>query len=101
MKIEDVPMVRVTWMDARDMESGWLSEKDILAAPLAKCQDVGWLIVNNDERIVVNRSWCHEESGENEGGGVTAIPKCCVIEIEYLEVSSRARWKFTGKYENI
>ena len=94
-------MVRVTWMDARDMESGWLSEKDILAAPLAKCQDVGGLVVNNDERIVVNRSWCHEESGENEGGGVTAIPKCCVIEIEYLEVSSRARWKFTGKYENI
>jgi hypothetical protein len=100
MKIEDVPMVRVTWMDARDMENGWLSEKDILAAPLAKCQDVGWMVVNNDDRIVINRSWCHEEDS-NEGGGATAIPKCCVKKIEYLEVSNAARWKFTGNYENI
>ena len=87
MKIEDVPMVRVTWMDARDMENGWLSEKDILSAPLAKCQDVGWLVVNNDDRIVINRSWCHEENNMGEGGGATAIPKCCVKKIEYLEVA--------------
>jgi hypothetical protein len=85
MKIEEMPMVRVTWMDARDLENGWLSEKDVLAAPLATCQDVGWMVVNTDERIVINRSWCHEE-GHNEGGGATAIPKCCVKKIEYLGV---------------
>jgi len=86
MKIEDMPMVRITWMDARDTENGWISEKDILSAPLAKCQDVGWMVVNNDERIVINRSWCHEDDNEDVGGGATAIPKCCVKKIEYLGV---------------
>ena len=33
--ITKVPMVRVTWHDARDMETGWLPIKDILNAPLA------------------------------------------------------------------
>ena len=86
MNIDEMPMVRITWMDARDTENGWVSEKDILAAPLARCQDVGWMVVNTDERVVINRSWCHEEDHDNEGGGATAIPKCCVKKIEYLGV---------------
>ena len=28
--IKKVPMVRVTWLDARDTETGWLDIKDIL-----------------------------------------------------------------------
>jgi hypothetical protein len=31
--INKIPMVRVTWEDARDMETGWLETKDILNAP--------------------------------------------------------------------
>ena len=30
--IKKVPMVRVTWLDARDMETGWLPIKDIKEA---------------------------------------------------------------------
>ena len=30
MKISKVPMVRITWLDARDMETGWLSIKEII-----------------------------------------------------------------------
>ena len=88
MKIDEVPMVRVTWTDARDMETGWVAIKDILKAPLAKCQDVGWMVVNNDEKIVIMRSFCLVDNEEDqEGGGATAIPKCWVKKIEYLEVS--------------
>ena len=29
MDIDNVPMVRVTWLDARDTETGWLSIKKI------------------------------------------------------------------------
>ena len=47
VNINDVPMVRVTWLDARDMETGWLPLKDIINAPLAVCQEVaiprGWV----------------------------------------------------------
>ena len=53
--IENKPMVRVTWLDARDTETGWIAIKDIIAAPLAKCQEVGWLVVNTDHKIVVMR----------------------------------------------
>ena len=89
MKIDEVPMVRVTWTDARDMETGWVSIKEIFKAPLANCQDVGWMVVNNDEKIVIMRSWALDEEKEEdqEGGGSTAIPKCWVKKIEYLEVS--------------
>ena len=87
MKIDEVPMVRVTWTDARDMETGWVPIKDILKAPLAECQDVGWMVVNDDEKIVIMRSWAFEEKEEDqEGGGATAIPKCWVKKIEYLIV---------------
>ena len=42
MNINRVPMVRVTWLDARDTETGWLPLKDIIDAPLAVCQEVGY-----------------------------------------------------------
>ena len=49
--INKVPMVRVTWVDARDTETGWLDIKDVLNAHLAICQEVGWMVVNNKEKI--------------------------------------------------
>jgi len=84
--IKDVPMVRVTWTDARDMETGWLELKDILHAPLAICQDVGWMMVNNPEKVIIMRSWTSEKN-DQQGGGVVAIPKGWVTHIEYLTVS--------------
>ena len=44
MDINSVPMVRLTWLDARDMETGWLDIKDMLNAPLAKCQEEYWIV---------------------------------------------------------
>ena len=78
-------MVRVTWLDARDTETGWLSENEIVEAPLAKCQEVGWLMANNKEKVVVMRSWCIDKD-DNHGGGAIAIPKGWVTKIEYLGV---------------
>ena len=84
--IKNVPMVRVTWTDARDMETGWLDIKEILTAPLAICQDVGWMVLNNNEKVVIMRSWTSEKN-DQQGGGATAIPKGWVMNIEYLTVS--------------
>ena len=85
MNINKVPMVRVTWLDARDMETGWLPIKDIQDAPLAVCQEVGYLVVNNDDKIVIMRSWCIDKD-YNHGGGDIAIPRGWVRKIEYLKV---------------
>ena len=86
MDIKNVPMVRVSWMDARDMETGWVEIKDILKAPLASCMEVGWMVVNNDEKVVVMRSWCVDRD-DNNGGGAIAIPKGWIKKIEYLGVT--------------
>ena len=86
MEIDKVPMVRVTWLDARDTETGWIDIKDIMAAPLATCQEVGWMTVNNDEKIVIMRSWGLDRD-DNHGGGAIAIPKGWIKKIEYLRVT--------------
>ena len=86
MDINSVPMVRVSWMDARDMETGWVEIKDILKAPLASCMEVGWMVVNNEEKVVVMRSWCVDRD-DNNGGGAIAIPKGWIKKIEYLGVT--------------
>ena len=85
LDIKKVPMVRLTWLDARDMETGWLSAKEIVDAPLARCQEVGWMITNNDEKVIIMRSWCMDKD-DNHGGGAVAIPKGWVFKIEYLKV---------------
>ena len=84
MDIDSIPRVTVTWHDARDMETGWIDIKDILAAPLAVCQETGWMVVNNDEKVVVMRSWCVDRD-DNHGGGAIAIPKGWIKKIEYLK----------------
>jgi len=85
MDINTIPMVRVSWVDARDMETGWVEIKDILQAPLAKCMEIGWMVVNNEEKVVIMRSWCVDRD-DNNGGGAIAIPKGWVKKIEYLGV---------------
>ena len=84
--IDKCPMVRITWLDARDMETGWLPIKEMQDAPLAVCQEVGWMIVENIEKVVIMRSWCTDKD-DNHGGGAIAIPRGWVTKIEYLEVS--------------
>ena len=86
MDINTIPKVTITWLDARDTETGWIDIKDIMAAPLATCQEVGWMTVNNDEKIVIMRSWCLDRD-DNHGGGAIAIPKGWIKKIEYLRVT--------------
>jgi hypothetical protein len=90
--IKKVPMVRVTWLDARDTETGWLDIKDVMGAPLATCQEVGWMIHNNEEKVIIMRSYSKDKD-EISGGGAIAIPKGWVTKIEYLEVSYGERNK--------
>ena len=91
MDINKTPMVRVTWVDARDTETGWLDIKEVINAPLAVCQEVGWMVVNNDKKIVIMRSFSEEKDAlgkpDQNGGGAIAIPKGWIKKIEYLTLS--------------
>ena len=84
--INKYPMVRLTWKDARDAETGWKTFDEIQKARLAICQEVGWMIVNDKEKIVIMRSWCTDKD-DDHGGGEIAIPKSWGATIEYLTVS--------------
>ena len=84
MDINTIPKVTITWLDARDTETGWIDIKDIINAPLAVCQETGWMVVNNDHKVVIMRSWCLDRD-DNHGGGAIAIPKGWVTKIEYLQ----------------
>tara|TARA_R100001460_G_scaffold329_3_gene1675 strand:+ start:614 stop:892 length:279 start_codon:yes stop_codon:yes gene_type:complete len=84
MDINSVPKVTITWLDARDMETGWLDIKEIVNAPLAVCQETGWMVVNNKEKVVIMRSWCVDRD-DNHGGGAIAIPRGWVTKIQYLQ----------------
>mgnify|MGYP001423003036 CR=1 FL=1 len=83
--IEKVPMVRITWLDAKDTETGWIHIKDIFDAPLAVCQEVGWMIHNGEERIVIMRSYSKDKE-DITGGGAIAIHKDWLKKKEYLKV---------------
>jgi hypothetical protein len=71
MNINKIPMVRITWLDAKETETGWLPVKDIMDASLAVCQEVGYMVVNNDDKIVIMRSWCVDKDDNHGGGAIT------------------------------
>jgi len=77
------PMVRITWMDAMDGDTGWVPLDKMMNAKLATCVDIGWMIRNDDERVTIMGSWCLDPA-EKEGGRYITIPKGWVKKIEYL-----------------
>tara|TARA_R100001244_G_C5136164_1_gene126909 strand:+ start:392 stop:718 length:327 start_codon:yes stop_codon:yes gene_type:complete len=80
------PMVKVTWMDAMDGETGWQSLEDMLKGDLATVMDIGWMIKNDERVVIVMGSWCLDPDDKN-GGRYITIPKGWVKKIEYLEAN--------------
>ena len=44
-------MVRVTWVDAIDGETGWQDLEDIVKSELAVVVDMGWLVKKDDRDL--------------------------------------------------
>ena len=87
MNIDNIPMVRLTWQDAQDSDGAWTAIEDIVDHEPATCQEVGWLIHYDDNKVIVMRSRIVEEDDElNEGGAHIAIPTTWVLKIEELRV---------------
>ena len=84
MDMTDVPMVRLTWKDALDSDGTWTNLEDILAHECAVCQEVGWLLSSDEEKVIVMRSRVVEEELE-VGSSYIAIPQSWVIKIEELQ----------------
>jgi hypothetical protein len=67
------PLVLVTWLDAKDGQTGWHSIDDIAKERLATCHSTGWLMFKDDVRTVVMADYS-EFDGDKEGGRHIAIP---------------------------
>ena len=90
------PMVRVTWLDAMDGESGWVELDKMLNAKLATCVDIGWMIRNDEKTVTIMGSWCLEpqedKDEDKEGGRYITIPKGWVKSITNLQEEEKKAW---------
>jgi hypothetical protein len=93
MDIKDIPMVRLTWLDAQDSDGNWASIDDILNHQCSVAQEVGWLVMNGQDHVIVMRSRIVEDTLQ-EGGAYIAIPQSWVIKIEELIVNEETTINF-------
>ncbi len=91
MDIKDIPIVKVTWQDAQESDGSWTSVEEILTHECAICEDVGFLIVSDDTKLIIMRSMiiANGSLGEpyeqlEEGSSYIAIPKSWVINVQEL-----------------
>ena len=102
MNIDNIPMVRLTWQDAQDSGGAWTGIEDILAHETATCQEVGWLIHQDDNKVIVMRSRIVEDDGElNEGGAHIAIPASWVVKIEVLHIDEEDNDSAFNSYKSV
>ena len=86
MDMTNVPMVRLTWQDAQDSDGCWTSIEDIINHQPAICQEVGWLVHSDDDKVIIMRSRIVADELE-EGGAYIAIPQSWVLRVEELIVN--------------
>ena len=79
----DKPLVLVTWLDAKDGQTGWHSLDDIEKEKLATCYSVGWLMVRNNEKVIIMADYSEFED-DKEGGRHIAIPNGWVKSVTFL-----------------
>ena len=100
MDMTDIPMVRLTWQDAQDSDGTWTEIDDILKHECAVAQEVGWLVHNDQEKVIVMRSRIVAEELQ-EGGAFIAIPNSWVIKIEELKVHEDKTNVLLNTYQSV
>ena len=100
MDMTDIPMVRLTWQDAQDSDGAWTEIDDILNHECAVAQEVGWLVHNDQEKVIVMRSRIVAEKLQ-EGGAFIAIPNSWVIKIEELKVNEDKTNLLLNTYQSV
>lgn len=78
-------LVLVEWMDAAGMPdrlAGWAKVDDIVNyCDSVLIRSVGWVIVDNDQRLVI----CPNLSADDYGDSSTAIPKAWIKRVAVLQ----------------
>ena len=85
----------VHWLDEQVGEGGWTPMAQVLKHKLATVYDVGWIVSEDKEKIIIMGSICWEgpDKKELDGGRFCSIPKSWVNKIWYLDKGK--------EYENV
>ena len=88
MNLENLPIVKVEWLDAMSDDNTWQKIEDLERQTLRIVYSVGWLLKDNPKTIILISSF---DSESQCGGGGTTIPKNCVTNITYLQKPKRLK----------
>jgi hypothetical protein len=71
----------VTWLDACDAPTAWTPTAKVTASRPVTCRSVGFLLVSDEDRVVLTTSI--SEDGDAANGIV--IPTSCVTDLVFLD----------------
>ena len=85
----------IHWRDAQDGDCGWTPIAQVLKHGLAQVYDVGWIVHEDEKKIIIMGSICWEgvDKKELDGGRFCSIPKSWINKIWYLDKGK--------EYENV
>jgi hypothetical protein len=75
-------IVQVTWLDHREDGEAWQSYHDAKALQPAECHTVGYLVHEDDERLVGASTWIDDD--DETVGGAFVIVAAAVRHVEVL-----------------
>ena len=85
----------IHWLDAQDGDGGWTPISQVLKHKLATVYDVGCVVHEDKEKIIIMGSICWEgpDRKDLDGGRFCSIPRSWVNKIWYLDKGK--------EYENV
>ena len=85
----------IHWLDAQDGDGGWTPIAQVIKHSLAQVYDVGWIVHEDEKKIIIMGSICWEgvDKKELDGGRFCSIPKSWINKIWYLDKGK--------EYENV
>jgi len=82
MKTSELDLVKIEWLDAMSDDNTWQPIKELKAQKLRPVEFVGWIIHQDDDKIITISSFDEETQ---MGGGGTTIPRCCIVRMIQLK----------------
>jgi hypothetical protein len=86
LAVDSVPVgsiVEVTWRDSAQHMLEWATVKEAVGFPLATVYSVGYLLLVDDEKIVL----ASDKDGDDDVKNFTIIPRGCVLMLSALGVA--------------
>ena len=79
-------LIQLLWEDIVG-DAGWADIPDIKNTNTAVCCSLGYVVVNNDKKLVIMSDFILEDNGKvKTGGGYTTLPTTNVLQIKKIKI---------------